>query len=678
MSRAFAASVASLVAICACGHAPASTRAVPQRPAGDEAVELAALLPRGAMTCAAARPSLVDRAHTAQVTPLSSVTALAWLPALSVRAVAQRRQTPLYRAGGSITLMRFDVTREEARRVLHAQRIERVAFADEPDSLCHDAECVASTGVVSFVDEHTLRIVSGFWNTNNRGTNTDCAALLESAPAAFEVAANAWGMSDQIAKIVLHATPSGVEIQTELPPGLEVASLSAGRAPSIGHLGGPTWTRIELRDGRPVLIGQRRWDDLQLELEDQARARAALAREHESASVLVPVDEVDVSNDSAFYEQLALRGADHEGLLAERVRLLERRVSVVPSDEQAVSGLVEEYLREQRFGEVVALVDRLFPAGAPAAGLYREHARAAAVRIDSPGFAQRLVDDHLVSRRDAPALAAMLRANLEDDVQAYPSYERATLAEFFVQRSRATTRVSPLATAIRGPVAALPAVLAAILQRASGSTTQYLIRFAGHTGARGLYSIGMGTAYAHVLGDDASRGVAWIQAPAVAGPQAVTQHLVAGEALRQVAADGAFELSFYAADDAAMRARLVVRATLDADDLATITAVSSNARSLAWDDVERYFLAPLSTLTPQVFPPPTFRISPETAERTNEMHDFMTARGILCETDGLTALTCRMPTEGPVLGIVALHDFLFRHLDISSFEPSPGRARSDG
>lgn len=604
--RAYTESVRSVwIAFCsilvACGGGSAVASGARPRAEEDPAVALVALLPRGATACQATRLDRMpaSRRSTAAALAVSSVapqfnesfpllSPLVWLPELGVEAVASATRAADMHAGGSVTLLRVQVTREEALRVLSTQRVERL-IVDARDMLtCNDAECVASAGRVSFPDDHIVRITRGFWDGQTPGLEEpDCASVLASEPNAFSVWAESYfeGAFGTVAVVTL--------TEERLVTRIEAAHGSTPDPEAFeAFLQGRTRLHAQLVRGI-------RWEDLAFMAGDNERRRAALAEAQQGNGESVPVADVDVSDEAEFrlQYQLRLQQGSSNGA-AELVQLCSRRFAVAPWDEFAARALVGAYGQERNYAELVAVADRATNEG----GLeFRADARAALSILDVNRFADRLVADGFLTRTEARPFVSWLRSEHIAATPSFPIDPLTAVAEF---RANTRMQMTPLSTPIPLDVAfAVPLLAQLSLPARQGEREEQQIAVRVSTVLASERGTDDDPYFDPALPTADGDSPAWF-----AGDESVRFYSV-GERIADLVRGPAFQLTAYLVSRSGrshpVGAFSISRASSGAW---VLDAVSTSWASRDWPRIASRYFAPLWDVRGQTFPLPQIHL----------------------------------------------------------------------
>lgn len=646
---------ALIVASCGIGAAPRpSARPAPS----DAAVEVAALLPDDAERCVVARPGLVAERRRALVRLHSHAEPAAWDTELGIVAYA----SALAEGEGGRQVRRSyyrlaSPSPELVRDVLH------VRWLDEP---CEGDEC--RRAVARWIDARTLEVARYEWPRRPLPVSSgDCVQLARESPDAIEVASR---VTEQLGTIhllrparertSLRVEGSSLESERELTfdDAVEARILEAqiahGRSIESALLPlGPAVRRVE-RDGAQLRVREsRRWDELELAVEDERLAEQALARtaaRHEP----LPVARVRVDDLGSVRHQLRLRRAELARLApdararaaAELRDLLRRALVAHPSEASlalALARLELDVLDEPRAS--LAIAEDMLARGGIDERLWRALRREALARIDGAALARALAADGLASggdaQRGAEDLAALLALGVPYEWAEGAWTSSRELLEARGPLSRANARLP-----LEGLLGALVG-WARLGDAARHLTVQIAVRspHAGEVRA-------IGETRAELVSVRAPRG-GMVFVAAVPSPDLVALRRL-GALLAPAIASGPLEVVVALRDPSGAHVSTLRVAGELAGDTLEIERVSEELAPAPWPLVARYLAQPLAELETALFPPPTLTVRAESAEVAAELRRSaeVTHPGA-CGVAG-PMLRCRLPGRAEELGELLL------------------------
>jgi len=416
-------SAAWTVLLVACGGA--SVRDVPDLPlhVPDDAERLATELPAGADACVIARPGALPVTSRPLAQRLSAGGRLAWTPA-PVAVYAEASQVGS--TGRKSVVIRMRVADlDETRTFLSEHAPVEVRF-DVPEPACPGPECWRFRAEV--VDQDTLLVRRGPWDTGRRGVEAECVLALRDRRDAYEVA-----VRNPVPLLAELDFESGlpVQVETRLEPreggvrhvqrvrddegAFDFPLLDEDGLPQLDVLATRT-RRVRLDDG-VVTYTDVAWEDLRLALDDARRMDQAIARERHEA-IPQDVEQVDVADPDALREQLELRRAQlaqsGERTDAEPLRrLLERARDETPEDHELAGELHALLLDPLGDGQsAFELAEAVLGDEPYDPREWQLRRRQAAAILGASRLGPLLVEDGVVARRDADAAAEVL-ARLE-------------------------------------------------------------------------------------------------------------------------------------------------------------------------------------------------------------------------------------------------------------------------
>jgi len=157
MNRVSVLLAACIVAACS-GAARREGRRTPATP--DEAVQLAARLPRVVSRCVVARPSQLSPERRSLVQQVAQEGPLAWMGALEIRAYASALRVHADGTRSEVILLRASDPPARVRAVLSAQPYLGLVWEGQTPT-CEDPDCTARAAVADVLADGTVRIRVG-------------------------------------------------------------------------------------------------------------------------------------------------------------------------------------------------------------------------------------------------------------------------------------------------------------------------------------------------------------------------------------------------------------------------------------------------------------------------------------------------------------------------------------
>ena len=479
--RSLSSAIFSACCVIACSGAGIGVRTL--RPDADEAVQLAAQLPRAVSRCVVARPSQVSPERRALVKQVAQAGPLAWLDALEIRAYASA--TRLFADGtrSEVILLRAAEPIARVRAVLAAQPYLGLAW-DGESPRCEDADCTQRAARADVLRDGTVRIRVGRMDVRGEAgldpprIDAPCARLALESPDAIEVSAAASELPGVERELrVMHVEATRVVAEETL---LTDGPLSTQRTIEVLELGGfaagerlvgawRTVSRVAHVDG-VVTNFEASLDDLALRRGDERRLSNALRYEHALERPLSAAD-IDVADSELVLRQATLH-LDHLGPLRGEARvdaaraleaLLVAAHEVLPDEGGIARRLVRLRLDELDDGAGAATIAaQMLPNEPSGAREWRQLEREGRALSASPELAALLVRDDVATARDAVRVAADVSVARRSGV-AYAWAEGAAIAgqRMDALSARAATSVVP---AVRLALAGLPAGLVALTE----------------------------------------------------------------------------------------------------------------------------------------------------------------------------------------------------------------------
>lgn len=631
------------VLLIGCGVAPRGTVRPGESTSSDEAVELAGLLPRGTQTCVAARIGALPANRRALAAELAAappddyvssrfptLSPLAWIPELDVTAIAFGRQAPADRPGGRVMLIRFRASRIDAERILATQRVERVFASESAAAACVDAECRASVGRATFLDDHTLRIVTGFWWSDMPLLQeSECVDLLTATPNAFAVwdTGTAFGsprvratVAADDTRVVRLATPEHFASE----PAEEIAA----------------YNDRERRNGARRIVRAREeqwelttlWEDLAFVAADATRLRVAMQAQGSRSLEIVPVQDVDVDNQEEFERQAQLRlAAGGQTADAELYELCVRRVAVAPWDAIAAERVVSTLWMRHDYAGVVEVADRAIDETGERP--FAPAARAALSILDSSRFVDRLVADDLLQPAERAPFRSWLRSSRIVAREGIPIDAHTAILEFRAPRRVVT---AALDTPIAADIEFVPAMLQMIAARQFSTTREVWLRISNVSPPVASDAVVSFDAAA-TLTFEGDVAVSWLVAPS---PDA---GLAVGRSIGARARGPRVQIAAYAAV-AADAPRLLAACELVRSDSGAwvIERVSASVAALDWQKIRTGYFMPLHGALETVFPGPRVNIVFATERERTDVESALESVGASCGRDAALGLSCEV------------------------------------
>ncbi len=647
------------VAVASCGgpRAPGSARA---RPRPDDAVELAALLPDEVERCVVVRPGLVpDRRRSLVLLP-SLAEPSAWAPDLRPIAYAMATATGEGGRRAQRSYYRFaDDARERARAIL------AVRWLDEP---CEDVSC--RLPVARWLDERTLEVARYEWPRRPLGTSSAaCVQLARARPDAVELAVerathlgwvplsaprpSSWTLRVEGGSLV---TRREIALEDAVQARILEARLSARASwaePALVPLG-PSRRRVE-RDAELVtVVESRRWEELELAVEDdRLEQRASALREMRGEPV--PIARVRVDDVGAVRHQVRLRRAglpqlplEQRAAAAEELAtLLERAWAAHPSELAFARTLARLSLDLLAAPErALRVADEVLARGiADDPEAWRTLRREALAMIGAEELARALAEDGVAPAAEAARAAVDLRALVEHGVS-FEWAEGAWRTSRQLLDGRAPRRPVDARLPFEGALGALVG-WARLGDVERHVTVQIAVRTAASSEARAI-----GDTRPEVVAVRGADG-STIYVGALAAPDLVALRRL-NAALAGVAGSGPLEIAISMRDPEGAELGSLRAAGVLAGGAFVIQRADPELAAAPWPLVTRYLAQPLAELPLALFPPPTLTIRAESPELAAELRRAAEERDPgACRAAG-PVLRCRRPGRPEELGEVLL------------------------
>jgi len=659
--------VSTVLAIASCGGGrPQARGALPPEARHDAALELAALLPRGAHRCAVARPGAMSALQRSAYAQLSQGEEYAFLPDAPFVAVASAyRETA--RGIVRLTLVRTSADREAVRHYLEERSGVRLVWPDEEDDLPHAARYEAR-----FIDDRTVAIGSTDFPESTRiGAEARCLSLASMHPGAVEVGSRRGRIGQLVdlgglvpRRVDYRASVDAVRLSMVRVSIMRSSpEVSGMRPPSFdGPLFGalPLAVLAESRDerveGRRVIETTRvAWQDMFLALEDERRIRVAIAADLRARGPQ-PASSVNVENLALVHEQRLLWEAlvdvpGDRGVEARRElsRLLERAIESHPREAELRGQLFDLLARHVGDAESAAEVaTQAITDGVGDTETFRQLRREALARSDAAELARALGAEGIVSRGQAQGAAEALAAAVLDGAD-YAFAEGAWIAgRALVRRAYGARarRVTSVAMDLSGLVESIGVLVdvadvgGALWVAVEGTRPPWgVARFSAEDAPRIALNVGRDVLVgaASTSGDPRLRAL--------------------GDSLADSLSPGPIVVSFIVVPFGGDAARPVAWGRFEgvlASDVFTIQRIAGRAADVDWARVNRYLAGPLASSLGRVFPAPEVTIeavTPAEAEALTSLSDLHPF--VICRRRGLEA-TCHGAPEQPR----AVHDFI--------------------
>lgn len=647
-------SLGAALLLASCGGSAVPFSGPPSRT--DPAVELAALLPDDVERCVVARPGLVPERRRGLVLLHSQAEPAAWDAELGVVAYA----SGLAEGEGGRQVRRSyyrlaQPSEETVRRVLN------VRWLDEP---CDDEACWRPVG--RWIDEHTLEVARYEWPRRRLPISSGgCVQLARERPGAIEITSRITEGVGTIHLIrpaheraVMRVDGGSLVLERSLtfddPVEARIleAQIAQGRSIESALLPLGTARRDVDRRGERVTIREsRRWDELELAVEDERLRRQALALTVARREPL-PVSRVRVEDLASVRHQLRLRRAELARLDPEaRVRaaadlatLLRRAWVAHPSEPWLAMSLARLELDVRGdAGAALALAEEVL--ARTTTSEWRALRREALARTDPEGLARALVSDGLAAAPDALTAAEDLGALAAHGVP-YEWAEGAWTTGLELVRGPAPRH----AVDARVPLDGLFGALVGWARLGDGGrhlTVQLAVRSPRATEVRAI-----GETRAELVLVRAPGG-GMLHIGALPSPDLVALRRL-GAQLAPAVPSGPLEVVLALRDPGgALVSTFRLSGTL-ADGILEIDRVSPELRAVRWPLLTRYLASPLAELPTALFPPPTLTVRAESAELAAELRRRVDpSHPGACSVAG-PILRCRLPGRAEDLGELLL------------------------
>lgn len=640
----------------ACGSSvmPAGSRP----PGTDPAVELAALLPDSVDRCVVARPGMVPEGRRALVLLHSQAEPTAWNRELGV--VAYASGVAEGEGGRQVRRSYYrlaDPSEQKVRRVL------AVRWLDEP---CEGEVC--RRAVARWLDEHTLEVARYEWPERRLPLSSGgCVQLARERPEAIEVssritegigAIHLLRPAQERATLRVSTTSLALERELSFDDPVEARILEGqiahGRSieSALLPLAGVR-REVERKRERITIRESRRWDELELAVEDERLRRQALALAVARREPL-PVTRVRIDDLAAVRHQLRLRRAELARLgpeeraraATELAELLRRAWAAHPGEIWLGMALARLELDVRSDGHAALAVAEEVLARPLASPEWSALRREALAHVDPDALARALEADGLANRAEARAAAADLAALAALGVP----YDWAEGA-WMTARTLFDGPAPRHAVEVRIPIEALVSALVGwvrLREDARHLTVQVAIRSAARADVRAV-----GESRAEIVVVRAPRG-GMLHVAALPSSDLVAMRRL-GAQLASVLPSGPLEvaISLRSAEGEELVSTLRLAGSLHGEMFA-VARVSSALDGVPWPLFTRYLANPLAELTVALFPPPTLTVRAESAELAAELRRSVESTHPGACTVAGPILRCRRPGRAEELGELLL------------------------
>ncbi len=646
------------LALAACSAPPAPRPRGPS--SADDAVELAALLPDTLERCVVVRPGAVPDRRRSLVLPHSLAEPFAWAPDLHpiayATAVAEREDGRQARR----SYYRFaHPADDEVRATLN------VRWLDEP---CEGEAC--RVPVARWIDELTLEVARYEWPRRELPVSSaECVQLARSRPDAIEVAADVTSHVGMLrlgqvvaSRSVMRAARGALVSERVLVFGDEVearivqarlAVRDSWTDPALIDAS-PSRHRID-REGARVIVGEsRRWEELELALEDQRLSERALSLAHTRGEP-TPLARVRVEDLGVVRTQVRLRRAAlsrmppeaRPAAARELAALLARAWEAHPSELGLARSLVRLSLDVLDDADgALAVVEQVLARGLDARPVeWRALRREVLSHVSAEALADALIADRVAPPAEVPRAAADLRALHALGVP-YEWSEGAwrTSRELFEARPpRASVDARVPFEGVLGALVGW----ARIQDPSRRPTVQVAVRARGSGEVRAI-----GDTRPEVVAVRSADG-GMVYVGALASPDLIALRRL-GASLASAIGAGPLEIVLALRDP---NAEEVSRFSLSGTVAGGVLVVERASASLAdapWPLLTRYLANPLAELPTALFPPPTLTVRTESAELAAELRQRVDeAAADACRAAG-PIVRCRRPGRPDELGELLL------------------------
>ncbi|MBK8169168.1 MAG: hypothetical protein IPK60_02350 [Sandaracinaceae bacterium] len=570
--------------LCAgCGAAPPSRAAHASGADGealdveDAVAELVSLAHPDAgnliQTCGVARLSLIPEAKVSYVGPYVSHLPWSILRAMRPSAYVQFSTAD---EGASFGTLLFSVRASQrvVQRAFTSQSDLPVRFESGEQNRCTQARCEMFEQMrvrADWINEHVLRLRAP------RIANEAEGATLESGVDCADV-----GRRDTSALIFAVTTGEDGELAQSMHLGadgldVEVSSTDAGAPPQRQTL---PYDRI--REGVEAAT---------LTAEVTARLQSGQER-------VIPVSDVDVSDNVEFHIQVGLRAQATPPAHGDVIVLLTRRIAARPDDLASVIALVQLLGAAEQWEQALGVVRRIetVTPQSEATAILAQMGRTLSFHGDEADWQRRLVRDGVATPANARDMMNQIRTVFDFDPTSYDQAETRVRVDFAIRDAASSIVLTPLRRPERFPKRGfVQALFALVNNRASDEEEEHAplisLRIQASAIAQGersddAYSSGViefADATAHVIATSEIRVGAL---PAEALVWADHVH------------DGPVDITLAVPQtnaDAPYRIVGVVHGELRGDDI-VVTNVSPSLQAVPWDVLRRYIAAPVAPL----------------------------------------------------------------------------------
>lgn len=624
----------------------------------DPAVELAALLPAEVERCVVSRPALVAERRRSLVLLHSRAEPSAWEPELGVVAYA----SALAEAQGGRQARRsyFRFASPSTERV---ERLLRVRWLDEP---CEGEAC--RRPVARWIDGQTLEVARYEWPRRRLPVSSGgCVQLARERPDAVEVATR---VAESVGTV--HLLRPARERSAMSVRGSSLLSereltfddpVEARILESQVEQGGttdvalvpmrPSLRQIE-REGERVTVREaRRWDELELALEDDRLRRQAMALRVARREPL-PVERVRVHELASVRHQIGLRRAELARLgpearavkAAELRELLRRAWAAHPSElslAMSLARLALDVLDDPP--QALAVADDVLTRGIAEPRAWRTVRREAYSRMGAEPLAQALSADAIATGDDARRAAHDLVALAGLGVP-YEWAEGAWRTSRQLGWGSAPRRRAEAFVPFEGMLGALVG-----WARLQGDLDHVTVQIAVHSRAPGEVRA-IGEARPEVVAVRASDG-GMVYVGALASPDLAELRRL-GAALGAAIPSSSLEMIIELRDPSGAHASTLRASGTLASDTFHLERVGAELADVSWPLLTRYLARPLAELETSLFPPPTLVVRAESPELAAALRASVEpSHPGACSVAG-PIVRCRLPGRPEALGTLLL------------------------
>lgn len=409
-----------------CGSAPQAHHGVVGLPTAGESIAL--LLPPGADVCTVSRTGAVSDARRALVRRVSGTGPIAWTAGAPFVAYVEAIQRGYARGAFRAVARVSDLAR--ARQFLEQDAPVRVGF-DEESCPSTSRSCWRA----HVVDQRTIRLSMGEWDSEIQGAELRCARMAREHPEAIEVGVSrhvaAFGeeLGEQLvqlgydvpgfeSELVLEMSDYGITRTERIDVRLDSEAEAVHFVRMLQRESSAAASRRRTRiTGEDVMLELGFvWEDLELAERDDQRMRHAQALAAQDQLPL-PVRDVDVRNLALVRAQLELHerrmqdtsSNERYGHARALQTLLTRAIQVYPADEWLNGKLAALYLDELHDGAAAAeIATRMLAHGPNDVRAWQLLRRRALSAVGATELRAALIEDGLFDRRSVDDVAEAL------------------------------------------------------------------------------------------------------------------------------------------------------------------------------------------------------------------------------------------------------------------------------